>query len=78
MKSNNSRDKHEEVCQVIEDIFTPFNGEFIGVKDKSESEVRKYINDALEQHGLKNINLDYYVYIAETNGTTIIKSFFKR
>ncbi len=66
-------DMHDEICHIIEDIFTPFNGEFIGVKDKSESEVRRYINDAMERHNIKNVDIDRYVYIAEANGVTIIK-----
>jgi hypothetical protein len=60
------------VCDALESVFTRFDHDYISIIGKSESEVRKYIDEVLQDKGLI-VPLDDYVYIFEVNGETIIK-----
>lgn len=64
-----------QVCTAATEIFGDFKSDFIVVKDKSETEVRQYLQDTLESHHLSPAthNVDKYVFIAELFGDTIIK-----
>lgn len=62
-----------QICNTASEIFGDFKSDFIVVKDKSENEVRQYLQDELESHHLSPANVDKYVFIAELFGDTIIK-----
>lgn len=62
-----------QVCKAASTIFGDFTSDFIVVKDKSENEVRQYLQDELNNNHLSPANVDKYVFIAELFGDTIIK-----
>lgn len=62
-----------QICDAVSRIFGDFTSDFVVVKDKSEEEVRQYLQDELASNHLSPANVDKYVYIAELFGDTIIK-----
>ena len=66
------RKTKKQICDSASKIFGDFNSDFIVVKNKSEDEVRQYLQDELQSHHLSP-SVDKYVFIAELFGDTIIK-----
>lgn len=59
-----------EVCEVIEELFGDFIGDFLVTKANTESSIRKEVSE------LANVNvhdIEKYVYFSTIDGSIIIK-----
>lgn len=68
------RKNKKSICEICENLFSKFNGDFISVPNKTCKEVNDLLGYACsDKPALQNVDVSKYLYVIEVNGTTMIR-----